>query len=99
MPRQRQPAIYIMGNQKPTLYIGVTSNLIQRAYHHKQKLIPGFTAKYNLNKLLYFETYDTMEQAITREKQLKRWHRQWKLNLIKKTNPTFNDLYDQIVSN
>ena len=82
-----------MGNNRPTLYIGTTSNLLQRIHQHKQNLIKGFTKKYHLNKLLYFEIFDNMEEAIKREKQLKNWHREWKLNLIKTKNSTFKDLY------
>lgn len=92
----RQPAVYIMGNDKPVLYIGVTSNLIKRVYEHKHNLADGFTSKYNVHKLLYYEIYETMVSAITREKQLKAWHRKWKLNLIRKINPDFKDLYLEI---
>ena len=88
--------IYIIGNNRPTIYIGVTSNLIQRIYQHKKDLIKGFSSKYKLHKLLYYETYDSIEEAITREKQLKNWHRDWKINLIKSKNPKFNDLYQEI---
>ncbi len=63
--------VYIMANKRPTLYTGVTSNLIKRVYEHKNKIIPGFTSKYNLNKLVYYEIIDTIEQAIVREKQIK----------------------------
>ncbi len=89
---------YIMTNDatKP-LYVGVTSNLANRVWEHKNKINPeSFTAKYNLNKLVYFEIFNNIEEAISREKQLKRWHREWKLNLIKSINPTFVDLFDQI---
>ena len=79
------------------LYVGVTSNLANRVWEHKNKINPeSFTAKYNLNKLVYFEIFNNIEEAISREKQLKRWHREWKLNLIKSINPTFVDLFDQI---
>ncbi len=90
--------IYIMGNIRPTLYIGVTNDLIQRVYEHKHGLAEGFTKKYNLKKLLYFEIYDSSKEAIAREKQLKHWNREWKLNLIRRSNPTFKDLYGEIVS-
>ena len=86
--------IYIMTNfTNTTFYIGVTSNLIKRVYEHKNKAIEGFTSKYNLNKLIYFEETSDIDSAITREKQLKNWHREWKINLIKKENPKFTDLY------
>tara|TARA_R110001592_G_scaffold191356_3_gene437545 strand:- start:4030 stop:4290 length:261 start_codon:yes stop_codon:yes gene_type:complete len=75
-----------------TLYIGVTSQLVQRVYQHKSKLTLGFTNKYNLNKLVYFESFETMYEAITREKQLKNWRRAWKKNLIEEINPNWLDL-------
>ena len=86
-------AIYIMTNyQETTLYIGVTSNLQRRVWEHKNKVVEGFTKKYNVDKLIYYELTDSIESAINREKQLKRWHRNWKINLIKKMNPEFKDL-------
>ncbi|MBA6233477.1 MULTISPECIES: GIY-YIG nuclease family protein [unclassified Colwellia] len=89
----KQPHIYIMTNIKnTTLYIGVTSQLVQRVYQHKSKLTLGFTHKYNLNKLVYFESFETMYDAITREKQLKNWRRAWKENLIEQINPNWLDL-------
>jgi putative endonuclease len=89
----KQPDIYIMTNIKnTTLYIGVTSQLLQRVYQHKSKLTLGFTNKYNLNKLVYFEKFETMYDAITREKQLKNWRRAWKENLIEQINPNWLDL-------
>lgn len=87
-----------MGNNRPTLYIGVTNDLIRRAYVHKQGIIEGFTKKYGLKKLLYFEVFNSIKDAIAREKQLKHWNRAWKLELIKKINPDIRDLYDSIVS-
>jgi len=89
--------VYILGNNKLTLYIGVTSNLVKRIFEHKSKQADGFTKKYNIHKLLYYEEIDDISLAIEREKQLKRWHRQWKLNLIKRLNPTFRDLYKDIL--
>jgi putative endonuclease len=89
----KQPHIYIMTNIKnTTLYIGVTSQLVQRVYQHKSKLTLGFTNKYNLNKLVYFESFETMYDAITREKQLKNWRSAWKKNLIEEINPNWLDL-------
>ena len=94
----KQPAVYILTNYKNgTLYIGVTSNLIQRTYQHKHKIIKGFTSKYNLTKLVYYETYETMQEAIKREKQLKKWNRAWKIELIEKFNEDWNDLYKDII--
>ena len=78
--------------QETTFYIGVTSNLIKRVLEHKNKTIEGFSSRYNLSKLVYFETTDSSLVAIEREKQLKQWKRQWKIDLIKQNNPLFNDL-------
>lgn len=78
--------VYIMTNKSKTLYIGVTNDLHRRIYEHKNKLIDGFTKKYNISKLVYFEVYTSIEDAIKREKQLKNWHRQWKINLIESSN-------------
>lgn len=94
---KKQGFVYVLGNNRPTLYLGVTSNLIKRIYEHKQGLVKGFSKKYRLKKLLYYEMFEDIKNAITREKQLKNWHRQWKLNLIKSNNPTFKDLYSDIV--
>ena len=86
-------AVYIMTNySETTLYIGVTSNLQKRVWEHKNKVVEGFTKKYNADKLVYYELTDSIEAAINREKQLKHWHRQWKINLIKEMNPDFKDL-------
>ena len=76
--------VYIVGNDRPTLYIGVTNDLARRIYEHKQDLVKGFTRKYGLHKLLYFEIFESVGDAIEREKKLKRWDRDWKLRLIKK---------------
>jgi putative endonuclease len=89
--------VYILASRKNgTLYIGVTSNLIQRVYQHRNHLVPGFTDKYKVNKLVYFEKYDEITGAISREKQLKNWQRSWKIVLIEKTNPDWDDLYDNL---
>ena len=86
-------AVYIMTNySQSSLYIGVTSNLQKRVWEHKNKVVVGFTEKYNINKLVYYELTDSIETAINREKQLTRWHRDWKINLIKEVNPEFRDL-------
>lgn len=84
--------VYIMGNNKPVLYIGVTNDLNRRTQEHRLNLAEGFTKRYNCHKLLYYESFDTIEDAIRREKQLKNWHREWKLNLIRAVNPAFRDL-------
>ena len=90
----KQPAVYILSNKRHgTLYIGVTSNPVQRVWQHKNNLVPGFTQKYNLHKLVYLETCETMEAAIQHEKQLKKWNRKWKIELIERMNPKWKDLY------
>ena len=95
---KKESYIYILTNQYNTaFYIGVTSDLIKRIFEHKGKFVDGFTKKYDLNKLVYYEVASDIESALNREKQLKRWHRQWKINLIKDFNPTFEDLYSKII--
>ena len=87
-----------MSNRKNgTLYIGVTSDIIKRVFEHKEKLVDGFTKKYALDTLVYYELFDSIEEAIKREKQLKKWNRAWKIELIEKFNPTWKDLYKDIV--
>jgi putative endonuclease len=86
--------VYILASKKyGVLYIGVTNNLLRRVYEHKNKLTKGFTEKYFVGKLVYFEQTDSIEAAIVREKQMKRWKREWKIELIEKMNPEWNDLY------
>lgn len=93
MKQEKDSYVYIITNyEETTFYIGVTSNLEKRIYEHKNKLVEGFSSKYNLNKLVYFEQSSSIVSAIAREKQLKNWHRQWKINLIKEFNPNFEDL-------
>ena len=89
--------IYVMANNRPTLYVGVTSGLIKKVYEHKNNLIPGFTAKYLCHKLVYYESFDFIEQAIIREKQIKDLSREDKLKLIRKTNPMMKDLFYTIL--
>ena len=79
------------------LYVGVTNDLIRRCYEHKNNLADSFTKKYHLHKLVYFEDTTDINEAIAREKRLKKWHRQWKLDLISKFNPSWNDLYNSII--
>lgn len=87
---------YIMTNKYNTvLYTGVTGDLFTLAYQHKHKLVKGFTSKYNINKVVYYEEYDSAYDAIQREKQLKNCHRKWKIDLIKKYNPDFNYLSEE----
>jgi len=90
--------VYILANRPDgTLYIGVTGDLIRRIWQHKKKILEGFTKKYGINKLVYFEEYGDIDLAIHREKRLKEWQRKWKISLIEKNNPTWRDLYDEIV--
>lgn len=90
--------IYILASKRNgTLYIGVTSNLIKRIYEHKQNLVEGFTKKYQVHNLVYYEQTDSIESAIKREKQLKNWHRPWKINLIEQHNSQWRDLYDELI--
>jgi len=96
---EKQFYVYIMTNKKyGTLYIGVTSDLIKRAWEHKNHVVEGFTATYNLDKLVYYEIHDTAESAIRKEKRLKEWQRLWKLDLIDKFNPEWEDLYEIVVA-
>lgn len=90
--------VYIITNKlNSVLYIGITSNLVKRIWEHKNKIVDGFSNKYNLNKLVYYEICNDIEQAIKREKQLKNWHRAWKDNLIKEKNPKLLDLFSSII--
>ncbi len=91
--------IYILASQKNgTLYIGVTSNLIQRVHQHKTGAIEGFTKKYKVDLLVYYEETEDINSGIAREKNLKAWKRQWKIDLIEKNNPSWKDLYPEIIS-
>ena len=95
---KKSPCVYILASKrKGTLYIGVTSDLIGRIYRHKSKLVEGFSKKYSIHILVYYEQYEDMYSAITREKQLKRWNRSWKIKLIEKSNPKWRDLYYEII--
>ena len=94
----KTPGIYILTNKpKGTLYIGVTSNLPARIYQHKNRFVDSFSKKYNLHRLAYYELHENMYSAITREKQLKKWNREWKIQLIEKMNPSWRDLYYDII--
>jgi len=96
--REYRYYVYILTNKNnEVLYIGVTNNLLQRVYQHKNKLINGFTARYNLNKLVYYEVYQYIRDAIQREKQMKKWNRKWKMELIQKVNPKWEDLYIEML--
>ena len=90
--------IYILASKKNgTLYIGVTNDLLKRVWQHKHKLVEGFTKKYSVDKLVYFEVTENIESAILREKQLKKWNRAWKIRLIQEKNPEWNDLFKEII--
>ncbi len=89
--------VYILASKKyGTLYTGVTSNLIKRIYEHKESLIDSFTKKYKVNQLVYYEIHGNIIEAISREKQIKKWKRDWKTNLIEETNPDWLDLYSTL---
>ena len=93
-----QAYVYLLASQKNgTLYTGVTSDLIKRVWQHKNNVVEGFSKKYHVHLLVWYEVHDEIESAITREKQIKEWKRIWKLELIEKTNPTWRDLYIEIV--
>jgi len=88
--------VYILSSKSRTLYIGFTNILARRVYEHKLGMIDGFTKRYNVNKLVYYETLPDLNSAVKREKQLKNWHRKWKINLIESMNKEWEDLYPKI---
>jgi putative endonuclease len=89
--------VYLLASRKEgTLYLGVTRDLVRRTYQHREKLLPGFTSQYDVRRLVWFEVYDDPTTAITREKQIKKWRRDWKVELIEKENPEWKDLYPDI---
>ena len=94
---EKHPAVYILTNRREgTLYTGVTSNLLVRIAQHRDDLVPGFTRRYKLHRLVWFEQHDSMDEAIRREKQIKRWRRRWKIDLVETENPTWRDLYNDL---
>ena len=94
---EEQAYIYFMSNRyNKVLYVGITSNLIKRVWEHKNKVVDGFTKRYNLYKLVYYEIYDDIETAINREKQIKSWSRKKKAELINALNPSWDDLYEKL---
>ena len=94
----KQFCVYILTNQpRGTLYIGVTSNLPQRIAQHREKVVAGFTSRYKLDTLVWYEVHDGVESAIAREKNIKKWNRLWKIELIESTNPNWTDLYTEIL--
>ena len=93
-----QPCVYILASARNgTLYIGVTSDLVKRVWEHKNDFVEGFTKRYRVHMLVWYEIHETMESAITREKSLKAWKRAWKLELIEKENPEWMDLFEKLI--
>jgi putative endonuclease len=91
--------VYLLASDRNgTLYIGVTNDIVRRVFEHKSKIVPGFTKRYAVDKLVWFEIYEDPTSAITREKELKKWRRDWKIKLIEEQNPQWIDLYPQISS-
>ena len=94
----KQPAVYILPSERNgTLYTGVTSNLVARTWQHRQHIVEGFTTRYNITMLVWYELHGTMDTAIKREKQIKKWNRAWKLRLIQEGNPHWEDLWLSII--
>jgi putative endonuclease len=99
MSEPRAYYVYILASHVGgTLYIGVTNDLVRRVYEHRTKLAQGFTKKYDVSRLVHFEVFDDIENAIVREKRLKKWNRAWKVQMIEENNPNWNDLYPEIAS-
>ena len=95
--RERRPCVYILASRPwGTLYVGVTSDLCLRVSQHRMGLLPGFTEKYSVKRLVWYEPHETMEAAILREKRLKRWKRAWKIRLIVAANPQWRDLFEEL---
>ncbi|MGJ7903442.1 GIY-YIG nuclease family protein [Lysobacter sp. 1R34A] len=93
----RSPAVYLLASAKRgTLYTGVTSDLIQRVWQHREHLAQGFTERYGFDRLVWYEQHETMENAIQREKKIKKWNREWKIRLIEENNPEWRDLWQDI---
>ena len=94
----KQPAVYILASKRNgTLYVGVTSDLVKRTWEHRNNMVEGFTKRYSVHHLVWYELHESMESAIQREKRLKEWKRVWKLELIESTNPNWQGLYHKIV--
>jgi putative endonuclease len=98
MARTKQPCVYILASKRDgTLYVGVTSDLVKRGWEHRTNAVDGFTKKYGVHALVYYELHENMISTITREKQLKKWNRAWKLRLIEERNPEWHDLWREIL--
>jgi putative endonuclease len=96
--REKEPCVYILASrERGTLYVGVTSNLVKRVWEHKSHAIAGFTLDHGVTRLVWFERHDAIGTALLREKQIKDWHRSWKLELVEKANPGWRDLYSDIL--
>jgi len=96
--RMRQYYVYILASRPGgTLYVGVTNDLVRRIYEHKNGFVEGFTKRYNIHRLVYFEVYSSIHDALQREKNIKHWPRAWKTRLILQSNPTWRDLYEEII--
>jgi len=94
----KQPATYILASgRNGTLYIGVTSDLISRICQHREHVVEGFTSKYNVTRLVWYELHGTMEDAILREKRIKKWNREWKVRMVEARNPYWNDLWVELI--
>jgi putative endonuclease len=97
MPMIKSAYVYILTNRRyGTLYVGVISDLVKRIWQHQKGFVEGFTRQHELHLLVWYEQHDSMIEAIVREKRIKRWHRDWKVNLIQSTNPAWDDLYERI---
>jgi len=97
---EKQPCVYLLASgYNGTLYVGVTSDLIKRVYQHKNNLVEGFTKRYNVHDLVWYEVHEQMESAILREKQVKKWDRKVKIGLIQKSNPSWRDLWPELIAN
>ena len=98
MTRKKLPCVYVLASKRNgTLYVGVTSDLVKRVWEHKDDLVEGFTSKYSVHLLVYYEMHEDMLGAITREKQIKKWNRSWKLKLIERDNPEWKDLWAEVI--
>ncbi len=94
----KQPCVYLLANKRNgTLYVGVTSDLIKRIWEHKNHVVEGFTKKYGVDRLVWYEMHETMESAIQREKAVKEWQRAWKVRIIEQNNPNWDDLYGTLL--
>ena len=95
---KKQPCVYLLASKRNgTLYVGITSDLVKRIWEHKNGVVEGFTKRYGIHKLVWYELHETLHGAIAREKAIKEWQRQWKLQLIEKTNPQWRDLYPDLL--